>query len=237
LGFQNDLEAVDRGTPLAVIAVELNGFKNLNTRYIHEGGDMVLNEVGARLKIFVEEQVGLTAYHLSGDEFQLLATGLSLKEVRDLAAELKERLEVDPYAVLRERVTEPGEVTVTIAVSYRDSVGGSEDRSRLLQEADGLVEYGKFESVQPGGSPLPPVWTVEEAGDPFQTYQQRVAQSRRQRVRCEKCGRFGTSTRRPILPDVRIVPCSSSEPASPVHERPTSGMYTANGRSVALPGG
>jgi diguanylate cyclase (GGDEF)-like protein len=192
-GFQRDATEIPEGAMLAVIAVELNGFKNLNTRYGHSGGDLVLNEVGVRLESLIEDRGDdtLTAYHLSGDEYQILARNLQVESARELARSLKERLEKHPYSLPGERETENGEVTVTVAVAHRGSLGGPDDLTQLLREADELVEFRKFEDARCDGSLLPEILTVEDAGDVFRTYKERLSQSRRHRVRCEKCGRFG----------------------------------------------
>lgn len=63
----------DRGaTPrFAVAYIDLTGFKSINEKYGHDGGDATLKEMGAALTKLAAEVEG-HAYHLSGDEFLIL---------------------------------------------------------------------------------------------------------------------------------------------------------------------
>jgi diguanylate cyclase (GGDEF)-like protein len=66
-------EAHDRGTTqrFAVCYSDLTGFKSINTRYTHDGGDATLKEFGRRIGEIARSGGGY-AYHLSGDEFVIL---------------------------------------------------------------------------------------------------------------------------------------------------------------------
>jgi diguanylate cyclase (GGDEF)-like protein len=72
--------------PVAVLYLDLDGFKEINDRYGHAAGDAVLRTVAGRLSQAVREQ-DLVA-RLGGDEFVLLCPGVTADE----AARLAERL-------------------------------------------------------------------------------------------------------------------------------------------------
>ncbi|UQU64347.1 GGDEF domain-containing protein [Couchioplanes caeruleus] len=72
--------------PVAVLYLDLDGFKEINDRYGHAAGDAVLRTVAGRLSQAVREQ-DLVA-RLGGDEFVLLCPGVTAEE----AARLAERL-------------------------------------------------------------------------------------------------------------------------------------------------
>ncbi|MFI5497018.1 diguanylate cyclase domain-containing protein [Actinoplanes sp. NPDC051859] len=72
--------------PVAVLYLDLDGFKEINDRHGHEAGDAVLRAVAGRLSSAVREQDLVS--RLGGDEFVLLLPGVS----GDEAARLAERL-------------------------------------------------------------------------------------------------------------------------------------------------
>ncbi len=53
--------------PLALLFIDLDGFKEVNDRLGHESGDIVLKEVSARIRDYVED-TGFVA-RMGGDEF------------------------------------------------------------------------------------------------------------------------------------------------------------------------
>lgn len=82
---------------LAVMFIDLDGFKRINDAHGHDAGDRVLQTVARRLRAFVRG--GDSVGHRSGDEFLLL-----MLEVRDDAA-------VTEFAAkLRENIAEPIEI-------------------------------------------------------------------------------------------------------------------------------
>jgi len=73
--------------PLAVVVLDLDGFKGVNDRFGHAAGDEVLREVGAALARTVRDQD--TVVRQGGDEFCVLAP----ESGREDAARLAERLQ------------------------------------------------------------------------------------------------------------------------------------------------
>ncbi|GGQ68306.1 GGDEF domain-containing protein [Couchioplanes azureus] len=72
--------------PVAVLYLDLDGFKDINDRYGHEAGDAVLLAIAERLSAAVREQ-DLVA-RLGGDEFVLLLPGVAADEAVRLAERL-----------------------------------------------------------------------------------------------------------------------------------------------------
>jgi diguanylate cyclase (GGDEF)-like protein len=64
--------------PCALLCLDLDGFKEVNDRYGHAAGDLLLKEVGRRLLINLRR--GDTAARLGGDEFAVLLLGVSAAE-------------------------------------------------------------------------------------------------------------------------------------------------------------
>ncbi|MDP9396298.1 MAG: EAL domain-containing protein [Actinomycetota bacterium] len=89
--FHQQLEAAlagcDEQNALAVLLMDLNGFKDVNDTLGHDTGDRLLVQVGARLRRRLHGR-GLVA-RLGGDEFAVLMTGArDLEEVRWMAEEV-----------------------------------------------------------------------------------------------------------------------------------------------------
>jgi diguanylate cyclase len=86
-----------KSTRLAVLFIDLDGFKPVNDSFGHSSGDRVLEQVGQRLKV-VARGAGVAA-RVGGDEFLLLAPGVGSPEaVAQIAQRLIESLS-QPYQV------------------------------------------------------------------------------------------------------------------------------------------
>lgn len=73
--------------PFAIYQMDLNYFKSINDTYGHDAGDLVLKEVGKRLRFMMPENV--TAVRVGGDEFFLI---LEEADSREKILEVANRL-------------------------------------------------------------------------------------------------------------------------------------------------
>ncbi|WP_344737553.1 GGDEF domain-containing protein [Microbacterium awajiense] len=87
--LERAVPATTTGT-IAVIFVDVDGFKAVNDRYGHHCGDAVLREVGQRLRAIVREHDLVSRY--GGDEFVVIADVPSRDEAHDMARRICERL-------------------------------------------------------------------------------------------------------------------------------------------------
>ncbi|MBI2306046.1 MAG: diguanylate cyclase [Rhodocyclales bacterium] len=124
-----------RGNRIALLLLDLDGFKQINDRHGHAAGDRVLETVAARLRETVRDAD--TVARLGGDEFVVL-----LHEVGDVgdAATVAEKIHA--------RVSEPiwdGEYIYSVGTSIGISVfpehGDTPDA--LLHRADRAMYHGK----------------------------------------------------------------------------------------------
>lgn len=81
------------GHPMSVIMLDLDHFKELNDRYGHQQGDVVLQEVASTLRASMRD--GETAYRYGGEEFAILITEGGPDDAAALAERLRERVEAD----------------------------------------------------------------------------------------------------------------------------------------------
>ena len=144
------------GTPVAILYLDLDGFKEVNDSLGHEAGDRLLVEVARRIE--AHSRPADTVARLGGDEFCVL-----LEDVRGPgeAVRIADRL--------REYLTEPfdlteGPVRVGVSIGVAEKGPGDEDRTvvRLLCEADAQMYRTKkaaksrrYASSRAAGSLLP----------------------------------------------------------------------------------
>lgn len=120
---------------MAILFIDLDGFKMINDLHSHSAGDHFLREVSSRLASCVRE--GDTLSRIGGDEFVALLRNIANEQV---AAQVVERmLEVctDPF------VFEGNElfVTVSVGISIHDRDGSN--GSDLLRNADAAMYRAK----------------------------------------------------------------------------------------------
>jgi diguanylate cyclase (GGDEF)-like protein len=117
-----------RGELLALVLIDLDGFKDINDEWGHAVGDRVLIEVGARLQAFARGS-DLVA-RLGGDEFILLSEGIhERQEVLVLAERLLHVIGL-PVALEEQLIS----VGASIGISFSDGI--APDGETLMRQAD-----------------------------------------------------------------------------------------------------
>ena len=119
------------GERVAVLYLDLDGFKPINDQFGHEAGDAVLVEVARRLSSVVRPQD--TVARIGGDEFAVLCDGFPADaEIHSLVARMAE-------AVARPMPGGPAggarQVTASIGAAFAGEADGPEDLIRLADEA------------------------------------------------------------------------------------------------------
>jgi diguanylate cyclase len=129
----------DRTTlTLAVMFIDLDGFKEINDTHGHDAGDDVLRVVGERLRGCVRRTDSVV--RLAGDEFTVVVEGLmeGAAEARRVAEKIVARVS-EPIAVQGRIV---GSVGASVGVSlYR--AGGARSPDELIKIADALMYAAK----------------------------------------------------------------------------------------------
>lgn len=121
---------------LAVMLIDLDGFKPINDQHGHAFGDLVLAEVARRLRHYLRE-VDLPA-RLGGDEFVAVCERvLSAEDAQDLAKRLLEGLDTPMH--IEGRTVRVG-ASIGIALSY-----GEDDATLLIRRADAAMYQAKGE--------------------------------------------------------------------------------------------
>ncbi|CAN0625434.1 Diguanylate cyclase [Burkholderia multivorans] len=123
-----------RGTAVAVMYLDLDGFKSINDRFGHHAGDEVLTQVAARLARTLLH--GELATRVGGDEFVVVIPESSAHACAILAAMIIRQIAA-PYAL------SIGE-TVTLGISIGIALAGEgETPDDLLRQADNALYEAK----------------------------------------------------------------------------------------------
>jgi diguanylate cyclase (GGDEF)-like protein len=134
--LRQSIEHADRShQSVAVLALDLDGFKTLNDSLGHEVGDKILCEVTERLKNTVSH--GATVSRFSADEFVIIFdTNNPVQDVNHMAqallASIKEQMVIDDYEMV---------VTACIGISVFPDDG--EDAGSLLKHAELALSRAK----------------------------------------------------------------------------------------------
>ncbi|GAA3272965.1 hypothetical protein GCM10020218_017100 [Dactylosporangium vinaceum] len=86
--FQERLQALRPGRPVAVILLDIDRFKRVNDAFGHPAGDRVLRVVADRLRDTAGP--GVTVCRYGGEEFALLVPGADATRAADLAEHLRQ---------------------------------------------------------------------------------------------------------------------------------------------------
>mgnify|MGYP003637128769 CR=1 FL=1 len=120
----------------AVIAIDLDRFKDINDTHGHAVGDLVLKELGQRLSAGLK--AGESVARMGGDEFAALKIFSSMDSLREFLA----RIEAALFGrIVSEEVTINTSASIGVAI-YPDDAS---DRSRLLNNADLAMYRAKAE--------------------------------------------------------------------------------------------
>ena len=122
--------------PLAVLIVDLDRFKEVNDTMGHANGDLLLQQVGPRLRAALRARD--TIARMGGDEFAVLLPGTDIAGSRQVAQSLHDALE-QPFEL--ESVTLATEASVGVA-HYPEHGDTAET---LLQRADVAMYMAKEE--------------------------------------------------------------------------------------------
>lgn len=123
-------------TGLAILFIDLDGFKGINDTFGHEVGDTVLVETASRLQRSVRESD--TVARLGGDEFVALLNDVDGKgDASTVAAKILDRL-THPYELPN---SQSGQLSASIGIALYPSDGG--DAEKLLNAADEAMYLAK----------------------------------------------------------------------------------------------
>lgn len=121
-------------TPLNVISVNIDYFKQVNDSYGHKVGDAVLTEI-AKVLQETSRQGDLVA-RIGGEEFVLILPSLSLDATKDIAERIRHKIESTPIQLPECSI----QVTASFGIA---AASGRVNFDALLKEADKMLYQAK----------------------------------------------------------------------------------------------
>ena len=131
-----------RNSPLAVLMIDLDRFKEVNDRFGHVGGDTAIREVAMRIDAQIRESDA--AARFDGDEFALLLPGAGAAEAALVARRIMQAVSSSPVQVgpgTSQLITFSTGIAVFSPVDERVDVKAQAER--LLAEADAALYRAK----------------------------------------------------------------------------------------------
>jgi diguanylate cyclase (GGDEF)-like protein/PAS domain S-box-containing protein len=120
---------------LAVLYLDLDGFKGINDRYGHDLGDLLLREVGQRIRRCIR-QSDMVA-RLGGDEFVVMLYGITHAEHALVVAEQIRTVLLESYLLEGHTV----QISASIGIALHPEHG--EEKKPLLRHADNAMYAAK----------------------------------------------------------------------------------------------
>lgn len=128
-------EAIENGSMLALLLVDLDRFKEINDTLGHSVGDRLLGEISGRLRDV--GRPGDTVARIGGDEFALVLTGISdIADVETIARDVLQRFEA-PLKIDYEQIF----ITASIGISLYP--GDTQSLEDLFRNADQALYAAK----------------------------------------------------------------------------------------------
>ena len=120
---------------VAVLFIDLDGFKAVNDQFGHSAGDHLLVELGRRLQTFASDTVFVA--RLGGDEFAVLMANTALARTPD---ELAICIQMDLSRPVR---IEGLEIRPSLSIGIATGEVGQSEPARLLRQADSAMYQAK----------------------------------------------------------------------------------------------
>ena len=125
----------ERHANFALLSLDVDHFKQINDRFGHEGGDLVLQQLAVILSSAC--RAGDYTFRLGGEEFLLLLVDIDLQRALALAERLRAQVEKEPFRL-------PGDcreqVTVSIGVAMHN---GHPDYEYTVRQSDQALYAAK----------------------------------------------------------------------------------------------
>lgn len=128
-------------SPVSLIMMDLDHFKQVNDTYGHEAGNDILREVADRLEKAVEEEAVLARY--GGEEFAVILPGSSSAQAAEVADTLWRCITAQPFQT--KNTLDSGQtvsLNMTVSVGVASYPENSEDDLELVRHADRAMYVG-----------------------------------------------------------------------------------------------
>ena len=135
IAAERSLEPAAGSTPLSVIALDIDHFKQINDRYGHNAGDKVLSAIGEELR--QECRTSDVVGRLGGEEFAILLPNTTLDSAAAIAERLRRRVSAAAISL-----TEVTRISVSASFGVAPHIPGDSCET-LLARADACLYRAK----------------------------------------------------------------------------------------------
>ncbi|MDF2177126.1 EAL domain-containing protein [Aliiglaciecola sp. CAU 1673] len=126
---------VRKGSPHALLCMDMDNFKKINDSMGHQTGDQLIKQIAARLQKFADANA--TCYRLGGDEFSLLIEGkMDIHKVTHLAQRILDEM-ARPFTINHQEFVLGG----SLGITFFPEDGASPQE--LLKNADTAMYFAK----------------------------------------------------------------------------------------------
>ena len=142
--FQHFLEAqiscsVHMNQPFAILFIDIDNFKSVNTLFGHLVGNQVLKEFGDHLKVWCGD--GSSAFRYGGDEFIVVITNSTSEAAQSVAEKIRKSVEKKKF-LLKKKL----KVHLTVSVGVALFPDDARTKSEIIEAADRAMFHAKRES-------------------------------------------------------------------------------------------
>lgn len=121
-------------TPVSLIMLDVDKFKNINDTYGHVIGDIVLCEIASRIKSCVRNNDIVARY--GGEEFSVILPNLTAEQACVIAERIRYEVSSKPIK------TDVGDITITVSAGVADYPNKAESAEKLISHADRALYAG-----------------------------------------------------------------------------------------------
>ncbi len=131
--------AEEKNQSLALLLIDIDGFKDVNDIYSHQSGDAVLKQMSQLLKNYVPNQFKI--FRNGGEEFSVVIRNYSLDQSVKLAENIRSGVEKSSFHLPDKEVIK---LSVSIGVGYLTQDDRKSQR-KVFKDADDMVHVAKSE--------------------------------------------------------------------------------------------
>ncbi|MBF1991895.1 diguanylate cyclase [Staphylococcus schleiferi] len=131
--------ADDNNQSLALLLIDIDGFKDVNDAHTHRAGDAVLKQMSHLFQNYVPKKTKI--FRNGGEEFSIVLRHYSLDECVKLAENIRKAVEKSNFHLPDKTVIK---LSVSIGVGYLDSDAHKSHR-KVFKDADDMLHVAKNE--------------------------------------------------------------------------------------------
>jgi len=133
----SDIE--DIHSPISIILINIDSFKEINTFYGHEIGDQLLLELGAELDLYAKTMGQSLIYKLPVDEYAILVKGAFTKDgIEQFITDLAKYINHKTFTVLDQEIS----LSITIGVAGCN-LNATQSKHNVMAHADMALKLAK----------------------------------------------------------------------------------------------